>query len=76
MRGKGNQNQEEEEYEEDEFGSRKDGPSSNFTIDNTNSCKGVFFFTLDCTILDPALFFIPFLQGCHSLCSFIPFFVV
>lgn len=76
MRGKGNQNQEEEEYEEDEFGSRKDGPSSNFTIDNTNSCKGVFFFTLDCTILDPALFFIPFLQGCHSLCSFTPFFVV
>ncbi|XP_061974039.1 transcription factor BIM2 [Populus nigra] len=39
MRGKGNQNQEEEEYEEDEFGSRKDGPSSNFTIDNANSCK-------------------------------------
>ncbi|KAJ6357037.1 hypothetical protein OIU78_005013 [Salix suchowensis] len=39
MRGKGNQNQEEEEYEEEEFGSRKDGPSSNFTINNNTSCK-------------------------------------
>ncbi|KAB5538315.1 hypothetical protein DKX38_015848 [Salix brachista] len=73
MRGKGNQNQEEEECEEEEFGSRKDGPSSNFTSNNNTSCKGMFFFTLDCTILDPALFFIPFLQGWHSLCSFIPF---
>ncbi|CAK7326422.1 unnamed protein product [Dovyalis caffra] len=39
MRGKGNQNQEEEEYEEDEFGSRKDGPSSNVTTNNDNSSK-------------------------------------
>ncbi|KAF9674209.1 hypothetical protein SADUNF_Sadunf10G0103800 [Salix dunnii] len=78
MRGKGNQNQEEEEYEEDEFGSRKDGPSSNFTINNNTSCKGMFFFTLDCTLLDPAQlsFCIPFLQGCHSLCSFTPFSMV
>ncbi|XP_011021055.1 PREDICTED: transcription factor BIM2-like isoform X2 [Populus euphratica] len=37
MRGKGNQNQVEEEYEEDEFGSRKDGPSSSFTVNNNNS---------------------------------------
>ncbi|XP_061986204.1 transcription factor BIM2-like [Populus nigra] len=39
MRGKGNQNQVEEEYEEDEFGSRKDGPSSSFTVNNNNSSK-------------------------------------
>ncbi|XP_073267088.1 transcription factor BIM2 isoform X2 [Populus alba] len=37
MRGKGNQNQVEEEYEEDDFGSRKDGPSSSFTVNNNNS---------------------------------------
>ncbi|KAG5240329.1 transcription factor BIM [Salix suchowensis] len=39
MRGKGNQNQDEEEYEEDEFSSRKDGPSSSFTVNNNNSSK-------------------------------------
>lgn len=39
MRGKGNQNQVEEEYDEDEFGSRKDGPSSSFTVNNNNSSK-------------------------------------
>uniref|UniRef100_A0A6N2M8C6 BHLH domain-containing protein n=1 Tax=Salix viminalis TaxID=40686 RepID=A0A6N2M8C6_SALVM len=37
--GKGNQNQDEEEYEEDEFSSRKDGPSSSFTVNNNNSSK-------------------------------------
>jgi hypothetical protein len=56
MRGKGNQNQVEEEYEEDEFGSRKDGPSSSFTVNNNNSSKGLFFFTFIVLVLDPALF--------------------
>ncbi|XP_002514584.2 transcription factor BIM2 [Ricinus communis] len=41
MRGKRNQNQDEEEYEEEDFGSRKDGLTSNVTATNnkTNTNK-------------------------------------
>ncbi|XP_065879715.1 transcription factor BIM2 [Euphorbia lathyris] len=41
MRGKGNQNQDEEEYDEEDFGSRKDGPSLNVTSNNNNNSSNI-----------------------------------